>query len=155
MYLIIQESNPLRVEVHNNKPIARPTPTKSPTPEVRIHFARQVQWGINIQCLQITLHREKYSISPRMCRFPQQGNLARGHQWWKICYIAQSHRWGCEKALPRSNETNQGHMWGIKQNIISTKENKQPLTYQLDNGETLTIPLQKHQDIYVKTNDVK
>ena len=33
-----------------------------------------------------------------------------------------------------SNETNQGHMRGIKQNIISTREKKQPLTYQLDNG---------------------
>ena len=29
------------------------------------------------------------------------------------------------------------------------------MTYQLDNGETLTIPLQKHQDIYVKINDAK
>ena len=46
-------------------------------------------------------------------------------------------------------------MRGIKQSIRSTKENKQPFTYQLNNGETLTIPLQKHQDIYVKINDMK
>ena len=29
------------------------------------------------------------------------------------------------------------------------------MTYQLDNGETLTIPLQKHQDIYVAINNAK
>ena len=46
-------------------------------------------------------------------------------------------------------------MQGIKQNIISTREKKQPLTYQLDNGETLTIPLKKHQDIEISINDAK
>ena len=46
-------------------------------------------------------------------------------------------------------------MWGIKQNIRSTIEKKQPLTYQLENGETLTIPLKKHQDIYIEINDAK
>ena len=29
------------------------------------------------------------------------------------------------------------------------------MTYQLDNGETLTIPLPKHQDIYIEINDAK
>ena len=57
--------------------------------------------------------------------------------------------------FPESNETNQGHMRGIRQNIISTREKKQPLTYQLDNRETLTTPLQKHQDVYVKINNAK
>ena len=51
-----------------------------------------------------------------------------------------------KKHSPESNETNQGHMRGIKQ-IKSTKDKKKLLTYQFDNGETLTIPLQKHQDI--------
>ena len=60
-----------------------------------------------------------------------------------------------KKHFPESNETNQGHMWGIKQNIISTKEKKQPLIYQLENGETITIPLQKHHDIYAKIDDAK
>ena len=46
-------------------------------------------------------------------------------------------------------------MQGIRQNIGSTREKKQPLTYQLDNGETLTIPLKKHQDIYIAINDAK
>ena len=46
-------------------------------------------------------------------------------------------------------------MQGIKQNIISTREKKRPLTYQLDNGETLTIPLKKHQDIYIAINYAK
>ena len=46
-------------------------------------------------------------------------------------------------------------MQGINQDIRSTKVKKQPLTFQLDNGETLTIPLQKHQDIYIKINDAK
>ena len=46
-------------------------------------------------------------------------------------------------------------MRGIKQDIRSTREKKQPLTYQLDNGETLTIPLKKHQDIYIAINDAK
>ena len=46
-------------------------------------------------------------------------------------------------------------MRGIKKNIRSTIDKKQPLTYQLDNRETLTIPLQKHRDIYVKINDAK
>ena len=36
--------------------------------------------------------------------------------------------------FPESNETNQGHMQGIKQKIRSTRDKKQPLTYQLDNG---------------------
>ena len=36
--------------------------------------------------------------------------------------------------FPESNETNQCHMRGSKQNIRSTGEKKQPLTYQLDNG---------------------
>ena len=57
--------------------------------------------------------------------------------------------------FPESNETNQGHMQGIKQNIISTREKKQPSTYQLENGETLTIPLKKHQDICISINDAK
>ena len=60
-----------------------------------------------------------------------------------------------KKHFPESNETHQGHMLGIKKNIRSTKEKKQRLTYQLDNGETRTIPIQKHQDIYVKINDAK
>ena len=46
-------------------------------------------------------------------------------------------------------------MRGIKQNIRSTREKKQPLTYQLYNGETLTIPLKKNQDIYIAINDAK
>ena len=46
-------------------------------------------------------------------------------------------------------------MRGIKQNIISTNEKKQPLTYQLENEETLTIPLQIHHIIYVKIDDAK
>ena len=46
-------------------------------------------------------------------------------------------------------------MRGIEQNVRSTNEKKQPLTYQLDNGETLTIPLQKHHDVYVKIDDAK
>ena len=46
-------------------------------------------------------------------------------------------------------------MRGIKKNIRSTRDKKQPLTYQLDNGETLTIPLQKHQDIYVAIANAK
>ena len=45
-------------------------------------------------------------------------------------------------------------MRGIKQNIKSTREKKQPLTYQLDNGETLIIPIQKHQDNYIAINNV-
>ena len=57
--------------------------------------------------------------------------------------------------FPDSNETNQGRMRGIKQNITSTRETKEPLTYQLDNGETLTIPIKKHQDIYIEINDAK
>ena len=32
---------------------------------------------------------------------------------------------------------------------------KQPFTYQFYNGETLTIPLKKHQDIYISINDAK
>ena len=60
-----------------------------------------------------------------------------------------------KKHFPESNETNQGHIRGIKKNIRPTKENRQPLTYQLENIETLTIPLQKHQYIYVKINDLK
>ena len=46
-------------------------------------------------------------------------------------------------------------MQGIKQNIISTREKKQPLPYQLENRETFTIPLQKDQDIYKSINDAK
>ena len=46
-------------------------------------------------------------------------------------------------------------MRGIKTNIRSKKEKKQLLTDQLDNGETLTIPLQKHQDIYIEINNAK
>ena len=46
-------------------------------------------------------------------------------------------------------------MRGIKQDIRSTREKKQPLTYQLDSGETLTILLKKHQDIYIEINDSK
>ena len=57
--------------------------------------------------------------------------------------------------FPESSETMQGHMRGIKQDIRSTREKKQPLTYQLDNGETLTIPLKKHQDIYIEINEEK
>ena len=46
-------------------------------------------------------------------------------------------------------------MRGIKQNIRPTREKKQPLTYQLDNGETLAIPLKKHQEMYLATNPAK
>ena len=46
-------------------------------------------------------------------------------------------------------------MRGIKPDIISTREKQQPLNYKLDNRETLTILLKKHQDIYIKINDTK
>ena len=46
-------------------------------------------------------------------------------------------------------------MRGINKNIRSTREKKQPLTYQLENGETLTILLKKHQYIYIAINDAK
>ena len=57
--------------------------------------------------------------------------------------------------FPEFIETKQGHIRGIKQNNRSTREKNQPLTYQLENGETLIIPLQKKQDVYEAINDAK
>ena len=59
------------------------------------------------------------------------------------------------KHFPESNKTIQGHMRAIKQGIRSTKQKKEPLTITLDNGEVLTLPLKKHNNIYIKVHEAK
>ena len=89
-----------RLEGHNNRPLARPTPTNCPNPKVWIRLSQQDQRGRYPKRLWTTLIREKYTISPRLCRFPNQGILYQGHQGWQLCHMAQSHRWGGEPTLP-------------------------------------------------------
>ena len=59
------------------------------------------------------------------------------------------------KHFPESNETNQGHMKGIKQGIRSTKQRKQPTVITTDAGEQVTVPLTKHHDIFVTIDEAK
>ena len=46
-------------------------------------------------------------------------------------------------------------MRGIKQGIRSTKEKKMPETITLDDGTELTLPLRKHNDIFVAVHEAK
>ena len=57
------------------------------------------------------------------------------------------------KHFPESDETHQGHMRSVKQGIRSTKQKKEPITIKVEGGEELTIPLKKHNDIYVRIEE--
>ena len=57
------------------------------------------------------------------------------------------------KHFPESDETHQGHMRSVKQGIRSTKQKKEPITIKVEGGEELTIPLKKHNDIYLKIEE--
>jgi hypothetical protein len=60
-----------------------------------------------------------------------------------------------QKHFPQSDETTQGHLRSIKQGIRSTKTKKKPTELALADGQTFTIPLVKHQDIYVSIDETK
>ncbi|KAL7523689.1 LOW QUALITY PROTEIN: hypothetical protein ACHAWF_000626, partial [Thalassiosira exigua] len=59
------------------------------------------------------------------------------------------------KHFPESDETHQGHMRGIKQGIRSTKQKKEQVTVKLEDGQELTLPMRKHNDIYVSVEEAK
>ena len=44
---------------------------------------------------------KKYTISPRLCRFPNQEIMDQGQQEWQLCYMAHSHFWVREPTIPR------------------------------------------------------
>jgi len=44
-------------------------------------------------------------------------------------------------------------MKSVKQGIRSTKQKKEPITIKVEGGEELTIPLNKHNDIYMKVEE--
>ena len=58
------------------------------------------------------------------------------------------------KHSPESAETIHGRMRNIKQGIRSTKTEKEPETLKLESGESITLPLKKHNDIYIKLTDL-
>ena len=59
------------------------------------------------------------------------------------------------KHFPESDETQMGHMLNIKQGIGSTREKVKPITFDLNNGTTITMPLKKHHDIYISIDNIK
>ena len=60
-----------------------------------------------------------------------------------------------QQHFPESDETQQGHMRSVKQGIRSTKEKKKNIEVETVDGETVTIPLRKHHDIYVRVEEAK
>ena len=59
------------------------------------------------------------------------------------------------KHFPESDETQQGHMRSIKQGVRSTKKKKEPMEIKQEHGTLLTIPLKKHNDIFITIDDAK
>jgi hypothetical protein len=59
------------------------------------------------------------------------------------------------KHFPESDETQQGHMRSVKQGIRSTKEKKRDVQITFEDGNTLTIPMCKHHDIFVRVEEAK
>ena len=59
------------------------------------------------------------------------------------------------KYFPESDETQQGHMRNIKQGLRSTKERKQNIEIKQEDGSNLTLPLPKHNDVYVRIDEAK
>ena len=59
------------------------------------------------------------------------------------------------KHYPESDETAQGHMKSVKEGIRSTKRKAPPLKVKLEGGEELTIPLKKHNDVYIKVKEAQ
>ena len=51
-----------------------------PPPKSELIFLEKSREEAIANAYEITLNIEKYTISTRMCRFPHQCNLARGHQ---------------------------------------------------------------------------
>ena len=117
-----------RLEGHNNRPLVRPTPTNCSTPksEFTSHNKTREDAIANVYELPST---EKIIQYLHACAgFPTKG------YWLKAIKGGNHATWpnlaaeAVNQHFPESNETNQGHMRGIKQNIRSTRQKKQPLT---------------------------
>ena len=59
------------------------------------------------------------------------------------------------KHFPESDETQQGYMRSIKQDIRLTKTKKKHMVVPQANGTQLTIPLKKHHDICMNIEESK
>ncbi len=59
------------------------------------------------------------------------------------------------KHFLESDETEQGHMRQVKQGVRSTKMKREVETHVLADGSRITIPLRKHNDIYVRVEEAR
>jgi len=94
-------------------------------------------------------------LSTRMRRVSNKSNMVKAIRAGNYATWPNLTATNVSKHFPELDETQQAHMQSIKQGIHSTKERKQPVQIKQEDETSVTLPLPKHNDVYVKIDDAK